>query len=56
MHKVGRLHGNADSLSRRSCSDCSYCDKVEMIVSQCLEDECSCPNVRTVSMQDVTEG
>ena len=55
VHRAGRLHGNADSLSRRPCSDCRYCDKVEMKVSQCVEDECSCSNVRTVSMQGVTE-
>ena len=55
VHRAGRLHGNADSLSRRPCSDCRYCDKVEMKVSQCVEDECSCSNVRNVSMQGVTE-
>ena len=56
MHRAGRLHGNADSLSRRPCSNCRYCDKVEMRITQCVEDECSCSNVRTVSIPGVTEG
>lgn len=31
QHRQGRLHSNADALSRRPCLhvECSYCDKVE---------------------------
>ena len=31
QHRQGRMHSNADSLSRRPCMDveCSYCDRVE---------------------------
>ena len=51
MHRSDRLHGNADSLSRRPCSDRRYCDKVEMtLVNQGVVDECLCSNVRSLSM------
>ena len=29
VHRSGKLHGNADALSRRPCNSCRYCDKVE---------------------------
>ncbi|KAJ3646414.1 hypothetical protein Zmor_024003 [Zophobas morio] len=28
-HRPGKLHNNADSLLRRSCKTCKYCDKIE---------------------------
>lgn len=32
VHQIGKLHGNADSLSRRSCEEffCNYCSKVDL--------------------------
>lgn len=27
QHRAGKLHGNADGLSRRPCTSCRYCDK-----------------------------
>ena len=29
QHRAGRLHGNADALSRRPCDQCRYCDLKE---------------------------
>ena len=28
-YREGKFHGNADALSRRPCSDCKYCDRIE---------------------------
>ena len=28
-HRPGRVHGNADGLSRRPCRDCNYCERQE---------------------------
>ena len=28
-HRAGKLHNNADSLSRRPCKNCKHCDKIE---------------------------
>ena len=30
-HRKGKLHGNADALSRRPCVDCKHCEKAEQI-------------------------
>jgi len=29
-HRAGRLHGNADTLSRRSCNNCKHCESKEI--------------------------
>ena len=29
QHRAGRVHGNADALSRRPCQDCSHCQRLE---------------------------
>ena len=31
-HRPGRLHGNADALSRRPCEDCGHCERQEVNV------------------------
>ena len=28
-HRQGRIHGNADGLSRRPCTNCSHCERGE---------------------------
>ena len=33
QHRPGKYHGNADGLSRRPCSGCSYCEKREGLYS-----------------------
>ena len=47
-HRSGRLHGNADGLSRRPCQECNYCAKREALEE--IEDE-GCPGHRLYSMQ-----
>ena len=39
-HRRGELHGNADGLSRRSCEQCSYCEKRE---KEDTVEESGCP-------------
>ena len=29
QHRAGRLHSNADALSRRPCEDCRHCERLE---------------------------
>jgi hypothetical protein len=31
VHRKGSKHGNADGLSRRSCTDCRHCEKAELM-------------------------
>jgi hypothetical protein len=33
IHRKGKLHGNADGLSRRPCAEigCRHCDKAELM-------------------------
>ena len=43
-HRAGKLHGNADALSRRPCQGCKYCDRIECREGAYLaqSDECNC--------------
>jgi hypothetical protein len=36
-HRAGRLHGNADALSRRPCSNCKHCETKEIKHSEMKE-------------------
>ena len=43
VHRSGKLHGNADSLSRRPCGTCRYCERVEkkhLSTNEKEEDSC----------------
>ena len=45
VYRAGRLHNNADGLSRRPCENCSYCTRVEAKderQEQQLEPDCEC--------------
>ena len=47
IHRVGRVHGNADVLSRRPCTTCKYCDRIEVREFKENMDECKCRTVTT---------
>ena len=36
-HRAGRLHGNADALSRRPCNNCKHCENKESNHSEMKE-------------------
>ena len=48
LHRPGRLHGNADGLSRRPCGSCQYCQRVEVQSAKYI-DPCVC---RTINVDD----
>ena len=41
-YRPGRVHGNADSLSRRPCGNCKYCNRVEVKNQKKLNNDASC--------------
>lgn len=43
-HRAGKLHNNADALSRRPCSDCKHCDRID-------KNEIVLPLRRTVALE-----
>ena len=46
-HRAGKLHGNADALSRRPCQFCKYCDRVESkeVTWSAQTAECDCTSL-----------
>ena len=53
IHRSGKLHGNADSLSRRPCGDCKHCLKVEARVeNQEADVDCCCHRLRKVAPRE----
>ncbi|PIK61119.1 Retrovirus-related Pol polyprotein from transposon [Apostichopus japonicus] len=57
QHRAGRLHGNADALSRRPCSDCNHCDKLEEKLTTTNNTDgasCSLIKVRAIGQTDST--
>ncbi|KAJ3641514.1 hypothetical protein Zmor_028019 [Zophobas morio] len=44
-HRAGRLHNNADALSRRPCGECKHCDRIDA-------EEGNLPVRRTIFEQD----
>ena len=56
VHRSGRLHGNADALSRRPCTNCRYCDKVEADEQSYMtshEDLETCGHIQSQGNDDV---
>ena len=47
IHRVGKVHGNADTHSRRRCTTCKYCDRIEVKEFKENIDECKCRTVNT---------
>ena len=47
-HGAGKLHSNADGLSRRPCQDCAYCTKREKADE---EEDAGCPGHRVAKME-----
>ncbi|PIK35807.1 Retrovirus-related Pol polyprotein from transposon [Apostichopus japonicus] len=57
QHRAGRLHGNADAISRRPCSDCNHCDKLEEKLTTTNNTDgasCSLIKVRVIGGTDST--
>ena len=56
VHRSGKLHGNADSLSRQPCGDCKHCLKVEARVeNQELKVDCCCHHLHGFLLGDSEE-
>jgi transposase InsO family protein len=52
IHRAGRLHGNADGLSRRPCFPCDYCTRQEQ-KDVPVDDTCMCPSPDTESVRAI---
>ena len=46
IHRPGKLHQNADSLSRRPCEHCSYCENIERRSNNEDAVSCECRQIR----------
>ena len=55
-HRLGKLHGNADSLSHRPCGDCKHCLKVVARVENHKPNiDCCCHHLCLVVLRDSEE-
>ena len=50
QHRPGRLHGNADGLSRRPCVPCEHCNRQEIKAAE----QNAKPTVRAITRQQVS--
>ena len=53
QHRAGRVHNNADALSRRPCKDCSYCEREESKEYSNKEKQCRSTHVAEAESQKV---
>ena len=47
IHRAGKVHGNADTLSCRPCTTCKYCDRIEVREFKENLNDCKCSTVNT---------